>query len=100
MSKKELPEILWANSVNLVGLFSKTPIRCIFNDEYPNIREALWENDKLDFSVSKIGLDLSDISGLISFSSINREEVEAWTNGVRAAHSLIYNNTKWGTFKK
>lgn len=100
MKNKNLPQILWANSVNLVGLFSKSPIRCVLRKEYLDINQPIWENRENDFSISQIGLDLSDTGGLISFSSENKNEVEAWINGVRSAHSLIYNNTKWGTFKK
>lgn len=95
--KKELPKILWANSVNLAGLFSKSPIKCVFVEEY--FDNPYWVNKKQDFSVETIGLWNRD-NRYIVFSSIDKQEVENWMNGVKSAHSIIHNVVKWGCLKK
>jgi len=78
------PKKLYANSINLSGLASNEPYEVYWDDEV----EEYYDKIK-DFSVKEKGLCISIYGGVISFSSTNKKEVEAWTNGVRSTMTML-----------
>lgn len=77
--------VAWGNSINLSGLYSNVPIRCILHKDSGNY----WCADG-NFNITKLGSDIRD--GVIRFSSSNRKDVELWTDGVISAMILL---RKW-----
>jgi len=73
---------IYANAVNLSGLWSPWPIRLKWNGEL----ESYWD-DSGDFDVDELGE--KDQGGIITFASTSVEEVKQWTNGAKAVMKLI-----------
>lgn len=76
------PEIVWANAINLSGLYSKEPIRCRLDDVLDN-----WWDRKGEFSVNVLGTH--DTGGMIYFSSEVRNDVVFWTEGAKAVMKML-----------
>ena len=80
----EQPESIWANSVNLMGLYSSFPIKCHINGE-------VWvDNNELE--VESLGLVVR--RSKIVYAALQKEDVEIWTLGVLSAFKLLQ---KWSS---
>ena len=78
-SKSRMPRVIWANAVNLGGVYSDRPIRMKKHVDEVTGDVTYW--DKIgDFDVNKLGLDRKTW-GLTTFASRDKEEVAAWTCG-------------------
>ncbi len=82
MVKKTEKKILYANRVNLNGLYSSKPIELTYDSEL----KSWWSKDGW-VGVDKIGLDKN--KGYVVFSSFDENEVVCWTNGVRSWMSIL-----------
>lgn len=78
-------EKLYANAVNLGGLYSSVPIPVYFNEELA----SYWAEDG-DFEVKKIGTLVED--GIVTFASDRPSEAVAWTLGAKAVMKML---RKW-----
>ena len=80
------PEEVWAASINLSGLYSKTPMRCLLDINNDNDCVEWWSEDK-NFSVRKLGLESA--RGYISFASTKKKDVVIFIDGVKATMKLM-----------
>lgn len=78
------PEVVYANRVNLVGLYSPKPVKCTLTREFG---EHTWWDREGEFDVHKIGT-VAD-SGCITFASLDYEAVVAWTAGAKAVLQML-----------
>jgi hypothetical protein len=74
-------DYIWANCINLSGLYSSLPVKC-----HPKGRN--WIDDDGEISVERLGLIVTDKN--ITYSSSRLEDVTTWTLGVLAALKLIH----------
>jgi len=81
--------VIYVNRVNLCGLYHHKPIRCVLDDE-----NDFYYSSEFDFIVDEVGEVFSD--GRVDFASVNRSDVEHWTNGVKAAMGML---NKWSRTK-
>lgn len=71
-----------ANSVNLSGLYSKTPVKLHEDDGW-------WDRNGNFDAPAKDG-PYSEVNGAVrGFASSDKREVEIWTDGVLAAMSGV-----------
>lgn len=83
-----VPRVLYANKVNLSGLYSPEPIKLLLHDEYDTEEdEAIWWDEDGDLEVTRVGLVAE--YGYIIFSSDKLEEVRIWTSGVKSTMILL-----------
>ena len=76
--KRTKPKVVWANAINLCGLWSDKPIRMsVYDWAYG------WYNRKNDLDVHKLGVD-DGRPGIITFASEKRSDVVLWTKGALA----------------
>jgi hypothetical protein len=87
-SNKSKPRVIYANRVNLSGLFFSKPIKCVESDD-----GEWFYSQKYDLVIDEIGLTNTD--GCITFSSENKSEVESWTNGARAVMDML---ARWSKY--
>lgn len=80
--KNSTPNIVYFAGLNLSGLWNRKPLKAKWNPEF----EEWWGSD---CSVRKLGLD--DRGGFITFSSINKTEVQIWINGVLSSFRFLKN---------
>ena len=73
---------LWANSVNLRGLYFKKPVKVTFCECLHNY----WDTSG-NYSIEDKGLIKSD--GCVSFASDDKKEVEIWMEGVLSSFHII-----------
>ena len=85
MSKKK-PQILWANGVNLRGLWSDKPVKMYYAKSYYD-DEDVWYDCIGNLSVEKIGLD--KCAHHITFASEDKSEVATWTQGALALCEIM-----------
>ncbi len=89
---KKLPKTIWVARVNLVGLYSKKPVKCsMVETEYCDNR-ATWWDESGDFDVNLLGEGALN-HDCITFASANKKEVELWIAGAIAAYSILKNFT-------
>jgi len=74
-TRKSLPRIIWANRLNLSGLYSTKPVKCTYDKE-----SARWWSKDGDFDVKVLGVNCFD--GYTTCASSQRH-VEYWTRGVK-----------------
>lgn len=72
---------IWGNQFNLGGLLSPKPLKYKYDKEL-----RTWWYDG-DFCIEKLGLDEKPC--IITFASTSKAEVQAWTDGAKAACSVI-----------
>lgn len=87
---------IWANAVNLSGLWNKKPMLLKKHHNVYGGTDSWWDKDG-DFGVSFIGKDSR--RGNITFSSTSKKEVEAWTDGVRDTMTMLQNWSEYGAKK-
>jgi len=90
---KHPPKVVYTNIINLGGLYSDKPIKCKLteSDLYSGLGEIEWWDKSGDVDVKQLGLYKHDNNCFIQFSSLSKIEVQVWTDGVKAALSLIGN---------
>lgn len=79
--------VIYANRINLTGLFYHEPIECIYDE-----KGEFYYSNKFDFVIDQSGEVIRD--GSIDFASKNRSEVGHWTKGALAALKMLQ---KWST---
>jgi hypothetical protein len=75
---KKKSKKLYANMLNLSGLYSNKPVMLTFDSE----SDRWWDKDG-NFEATKVGTESA--CGYVKFTSESRREVECWTNGVLAS---------------
>lgn len=87
---KKYPKVIYANRVNLVGLYSKVPLKLTREQEH-----HFYSDSEGDFCLNtdQIGEVLTD--GMMCFSSTNLKEVELWTRGATAVMRQLFNWSKY-----
>ena len=78
-------ESVWANRLNLAGLYSPFPIKC-------HIKESIWIDEE-ELDVERLGLTVK--GSTVTYAAESKENVEAWTLGVLATFKLLH---KWTSF--
>lgn len=78
---------LYANSVNLGGLYSPLPIAVTFDPE----TNAYWSNDG-NFDIPKIGT--THFEGRVTFASDKMSEAVAWTIGAKAVMHILHRRSR------
>ena len=77
-------KVLWASGINLAGLYSKKPLRCVkskSDDDY-------WDLSG-NFNVCGPGEFNGD--GHIEFASSSKDKTAAWISGVMSAMKMLKN---------
>jgi hypothetical protein len=87
--RKEKPVVMWANRVNLAGLYSDKPVR-VTRDTF--FSEAYYYDDAGQFSVYGAGTRVEE--GNCTFASPSKEIAEAWTAGAKAVMRRL---KEWAT---
>ena len=82
----ERPESVWANCVNLVGLYSSFPVKC-------HTKGKVWVDDD-SLEVERLGLVVR--GNEIIFAALIKDEVQTWTLGVLSAFKIIQ---KWSSVR-
>ena len=82
MKAKGKKPSVWANGVNLAGIWFQTPRRMFWCGE----SEAYWDHSG-DFDAKKLGQNSE--MGVVTFASESKAEVEAWTLGAQAVMSRL-----------
>ena len=73
-------EFLWANAINLSGIYSLKPVRV-----FPESGLADWFDAKGNFSVSPAEGPFTEQRGCVNgYVSSSKELVDAWTQGALA----------------
>jgi len=80
---------LYANAVNLAGLYASLPLQVNYDPE----TGTYWDRGG-DFDVTKIGT--THERGRIVFASDKNSEAVAWTLGVKATMSMLREWSKSG----
>jgi hypothetical protein len=80
----KMPKIIYANRVNLGGMWGKKPVRMKWDED----TESWWDSTG-DFDARQLGLE--DSGGCITFASESKEEVEAWTQGALSVMKMVHN---------
>jgi hypothetical protein len=80
--KTKPPQVVYANMVNLAGLYSNKPMRCKYNEQLDS-----WWDRFGSLEVRQLGHYSK--SEMIQFSSVSREEVLLWTEGARSVMKLL-----------
>lgn len=83
------PKVIWANQINLAGLWSPIPERM----KWDELQDCWWDRNGW-FSIPKLGFYTRYDSTIIGFSSENKKEVEIWTRGALAVLNRLGNWTK------
>lgn len=81
-----IDKILYVNGINLVGLYSKTPIKCSPSKKYSSLTD--YYDNSGNFSVDPNNLDIN-IDGRISFASENEHDIVMWTKGALAVLTML-----------
>lgn len=74
--------VVFSNSINLGGLYSPRPIRLQWNKSLNS-----WWDKEGNYEATKLGVFEED--GLVQFTSLDRQEVEFWTLGVKATMKML-----------
>ncbi len=83
------PKVVWSNMVNVSGVYSPKPIRCVWKPNEFSAGGAYW-GEGGDYEAGEMGSHVSrHWPQCTTFSSRKRNEVEVWTIGARAAMLLI-----------
>ena len=72
---KKIPKIIYANRLNLSGLYKNTPVRLRWDAE-----TSCWWSADGNFCIYKLGYD--EHGACHDFASENKQEVEIWTKGI------------------
>ena len=72
-------EHIWANCLNLKGLYSNLPVECRANGN-------IWTDDE-GLKIERLGIVIR--GGIIMYASIRKEDVEKWTLGVLSSFKII-----------
>lgn len=91
---KKLPKVIYANRVNLSGLYSNKPLKLKLEAHYD------FYSDGEDFCLDTDKIGLVETDGLVGFSSPNEKEVELWTQGAIAVMRQIFKWSKYAGEKK
>lgn len=75
-------DILWGNGINLSGLQFNKPVKFTLS----NYGEW-WTDRSGNYIIYSIGLE--EKSGIITFSSFNKEDVDNWTKGVKSTMTML-----------
>jgi hypothetical protein len=76
---------MYANGVNLSGLIYGKAQK-MHREDWDDEEKYWWALDN-DFSVEQLGLH--DKSGIITFASESKEEVDAWTLGAKSVMRML-----------
>lgn len=82
-----MTKTLYANMINLSGLYSMTPIEVYYQSE-----TKLWWDKSGNFCVGMVGLD--ERGGITVFSDKDYGIAKAWTYGVISAMNHL---NRWST---
>ena len=78
------PKVVWANGINLVGLYSSKPVRCVWKE--PGDSTGAWWDASGDFDVNRLGFEFGPMD---VFASASKRDVEMWTAGALAILSRL-----------
>jgi hypothetical protein len=81
---------VWANAVNLAGLYSSDPIKCVpYDSAFGEAEDTdeYWGDDGEFCCPNKPGI--YDKDRIIVFVAYERVDVEIWTNGVKAVMNMV-----------
>jgi len=90
-----MPEtkILYANSVNLVGLYKKTPVKCEYYSKYCSCDGECtceyWDRSGNYSCPNKEGSYSTSDNYVVGFVSADKEKVQIWTDGVLAGLNCV-----------
>lgn len=89
---KRKPKRLWANKINLAGLYSTKPVLVVLKTAW---QERMWTIGTYwdatgDVDVEKEGEVRK--YGSIIFASRNKKDVQNWTKGILAVNAML---KKW-----
>lgn len=87
MSKSK-PKTVWGTGLNLCGLWSTRAMRFTLSKEFEN---TTWWDENGEFEISKLGFDTNQ-HNVITFSSTDKKEVEAFISGVMAQGHILLSN--------
>jgi len=90
---KKYEKSLWANAVNLSGVWFKRPRKVYFNELL-----KMYFDKTGDFEIAGPGFRIKD--NFISFASESKEEVATWTKGCRAAMTLLHYWVEYGSMRR
>ena len=76
------PKTIYANRINLSGLYSSKPLPCRWVPE----DKVWWAHDR-DLCVEKLGIE--EVSYCLTFSSASKADVQNWTNGALAVMAAL-----------
>lgn len=82
---KRIPKVVYGNSINLQGVYSKTPVKMFW---YPYLET--WYDRGGNFSV-ELGLHKSKDGCIVTFGSVRRIDVLNWTRGALSTNVLLRN---------
>ncbi len=85
MKKRKHPKYIYANGVNLSGLYSALPLHMTWDSELQS-----WWDVKGNFEVTILGTKVQ--ARIVTFAALTQAEVQAWTDGVAAAMRML---TRW-----
>lgn len=93
--KENGQDVVWGNCINLSGLYSTKPIKCIKDNEFEHdIDRTIYWDKSGTFDIEVVGLDKK--KGCIKFSSFDKKETEVWTDG---AKSILFMLNNWSSCK-
>lgn len=83
-------DVLWANSMNLVGLYNDKPIRLTKEDS--ELMDYSWWDEEGEYDCPGPGFHEDHNYQVIQYASHDRQKVVAWTQGVLATMKMM---RKW-----
>ena len=90
---KKTPDKIWAIGINLNGPWHNKPVRMTYHDDLDE-----WYDKSGNCSVSKLGLD-DRRSGITTFASEDKKEVEVFIAGALALAKRVVNVAWIGELK-
>ena len=81
---KKQPKTVYVNGINMYGFWHRSPSRYKYDD-----LRCVWYNEKEDRDICQLGIEQADT--YVSYSSVNKEDVELWMQGAQAVMHLLKN---------
>jgi len=91
--RRAKPKVVFANAINLQGLYSSTPVKCTIPRKYA---DGKWWSADGEFDVVQLGT-YQEMEGVTVYAAIEQSRVEAWTEGAKAVLALLHRLAESGT---